>query len=919
MAPRLQSISVPVRASVPGVFSIFEMAGWLLAHPRISRDPVPAVNSGHNSTERRRSERLFESLPLIVRGTDLLGQPFEERTSTLSFNLHGCQYSSKHHLPRNSWVTLELPDKSGVSSLRARVAWVQRPHSIRDFFQVAVELESPANVWKRTHLPADWLKAETQFPSGGNSDATSEPRAHVPLETAAVATTLGHFMNASFRGQNKDEAGSGELAAVNPLLRDLRAEMERRSGDAPPAPEKRPEQTIGFVPRGFAAAAAGDPPAAREESAPRSAAAEAFFEKWKSEFEQAQAQARQEFSEQLTAKLRELEEGASRSRELLNNLTKQTDMLRAENDAAQEATSRVAQARLQLEAMEAARASRPAVDISKELTAANQAASADWQRRLQSEISVAEAQWNELLQSSIDASVQKLVGQLSDQSQEIVRTAEKRMTEKLDDLRGPFNLATAEARHTFSEIQSRIVQEVAIARGSLADVEQAASRTKEFSSQIEAATHDTLNELHRRLETILNSQTSEMNRRAEGVATSLTQRISPVLDTMGQQFLERTSAEMESRLAPHMERVPALVRELNSREAQAEESLRLHRERLRQVSENNQREASSLMAGTIANLQRDFESARKDALTQWTEELDATGVRAAHATAESMGRSSEWFQQEARAKLQVLVEQELANASTTFAAKTETAAQQFEAQLAAQSTGHLDQIRAQVESVAGEFSSRARTEMERAAESAAASFGTVLHNVSSTELENFTAASRTVMQQRSQEFEQTASRLLENLNSGATDSIRDFHSQMASKLESSVAEGRSTLASEFAAAMDGYRAERDAHHREWQRTLETTSEEASHKFHARLESSADTWISSSMRRLNEHGQNGIESLLRNADQALRDAFSKVFEGLAETLRERSVSATASAGGVAGFGPIGGRESSESSGPRNEAL
>jgi hypothetical protein len=876
---------------------------------------VLAVNSSHNSTERRRSERLFESLPLIVRGTDLLGQPFEERTSTLSFNLHGCQYTSKHHLPRNSWVTLELPGKSGISSLRARVAWVQRPHSIRDFFQVAVELESPANVWKHTHLPADWLKAETQFPSAGNSDATSEPRVHAPLETAAVATTLGHFMNASFRGQN-EESGSGELAAVNPLLRDLRAEMERHDSDA--ASERAADQETGRAPLGFASVRDENRSSGQENSPPRSLAAEAFFEKWKSEFEQAQAQARQEFSEQLTAKLNELEEGASRSRELLNHLTKQTDMLRAENDAAQEATSRVAQARLQLEAMEAARAARPSVDISKELTAASQTASADWQRRLQSEISVAEAQWNELLQSSIDASVQKLVGQLSHQSQEIVRNAEKRMTEKLDDLRGPFNLATAEARHTFSEIQSRIVQEVAIARGSLADVEQAASRTKEFSSQIEAATHDTLNELHRRLETILNSQTSEMNRRAESVATSLTQRISPVLDTMGQQFLERTSAEMESKLAPHMERVPALVRELNSREAQAEESLRLHRERLRQVSENNQREAASLMAGTIANLQHDFESARKDALTQWTEELDATGVRAAHATAESMGRSSEWFQQEARAKLQVLVEQELANASATFGAKTEAAAQEFESQLGTQSGAHLAQIRSHVESIAGEFTGHARTEMERAAETAAASFGTVLHNVSTTELERFTSASRAVVQDRAQEFEQTASRLLENLNTDAAESIQQFHSRMASKFESSIVEGRTALASEFRSAMDGYRAERDAHHREWARSLDSISDEASHKFHARLESTAETWISSSMRRLNEHGQNGIESLLRNADQALREAFSKVFEGLAETLRERSVSATA-AGGVAGFGPIGGRESTESSGPRNEAL
>jgi hypothetical protein len=70
--------------------------------------------------------------------------------------------------------------------------------------------------------------------------------------------------------------------------------------------------------------------------------------------------------------------------------------------------------------------------------------------------------------------------------------------------------------------------------------------------------------------------------------------------------------------------------------------------------------------------------------------------------------------------------------------------------------------------------------------------------------------------------------------------------------------------------------------------------------------------------LNEHGQNGIESLLRNADQALRDAFSKVFEGLAESLRDRSVAATASStGSVSGFGPLPTRDA-DTSGPRNEA-
>ncbi len=115
------------------------------------------MNSHQTSTERRRSERALESLPLVVRGVDLLGQPFEERTTTLAFSSHGCRYTSTHHLPRNSWVTLELPASAAGSGpadpLRARVAWVQRPHSIRDFFQIAVELESPVNIWKVRTAP----------------------------------------------------------------------------------------------------------------------------------------------------------------------------------------------------------------------------------------------------------------------------------------------------------------------------------------------------------------------------------------------------------------------------------------------------------------------------------------------------------------------------------------------------------------------------------------------------------------------------------------------------------------------------------------------------------------------------------------------------------------------------------------------
>ncbi|MGA7061295.1 MAG: hypothetical protein WBY69_08790, partial [Candidatus Acidiferrales bacterium] len=172
-----------------------------------------------------------------------------------------------------------------------------------------------------------------------------------------------------------------------------------------------------------------------------------------------------------------------------------------------------------------------------------------------------------------------------------------------------------------------------------------------------------MNDLHRRLEKILDAQTAEMNRRAESISAGIPHRVAPALDSLSHRFLERMSMEAEGKLAPHLERVPALLHELSAREMEVEESLRLHRERLRQVSEKNQREVAAQMATTLNGVHEDFETARKEALTKWAAELDASGVRAAHAAGESIGHTSEWLQQEARARLQAQVEQSLVTSS----------------------------------------------------------------------------------------------------------------------------------------------------------------------------------------------------------------------------------------------------------------
>jgi hypothetical protein len=869
------------------------------------------VDFSNPSTQRRRSERVPESLPIVVRGIDLLGQPFEERTATLAFNLHGCRYASKHHLPKNTWVTLELARGAQLHNVRARVAWIQRPHSVREFFQIAVELETPADIWAFEPAPPGWTAAAAK--SHVQAEAAAIPV--VPngerIETGVVSEKIREFGDEPMVDMN-ESMGSVENsvaepnAGENPFIRDLGADLERRA-----------RQVVDE-----AASQAGDRirRTAEEVEQRQTSASEEFLRKWKDELERTQSGAR-EFSAQLAAEQNailsdvksRIEDCFGQARRTMEDVEKKTAELRSETDAATEAASRVAHARLELEAVEAARSSRPATERPKEESPIFEAASAGWRERLASETSVAQAQWNELLQSSLDNGVRRLVEQLSERSQEIVRSTESKFSERVNELRQPLTQMTAEAREAAAEVKSSLDQEVARAKASLSEIEHSASRMNEFSAQLEAATQDSLSELRRRLDGIVDAQTVEMNRRAEEIANAATQKTAPALELLGQRTVEQAIADLEAKAAPHLERVPQLLSELSAREMQMGEGLRLHRERLRQVSENSERELSSHLVATVAEVRDDFETARKEAIGRWNEELDAVGVRATHAAAESIERSSQWFQQETQSRLQVLVEQSLSGAGAALDEKVAEAKQKFANGLEAETAPHLAQIRDQLDTFTGELVGRARTQIEQAAEVTAAAFGQVLRGISDQEVEHFSTASQALIQDRNGELEASVGRFLGRFESDAEISLGHFREQIAAELESNVSASRSALAAELSATLGGYRAEQDARQKEWIESLDRISDEAAGRYRERLDTACDSWMVSSVRRLNEHGQNVIESLMRSADQALRDSCARFFDGLAETLRDR-----AGSNGVGTYAPAAAREGVEIPPPHSDS-
>ena len=619
-----------------------------------------------NSTvERRRSRRISESVPLVIRGTDLLGHPFEEHTTTLTLNLQGCRYFSRHNLPRNSWVDIEVAEGEDQRTVRARVAWIHRPHAIGDLFQVAVELDGSANIWGLKEAPIDWDSS------------------HWSQKTPAA-----------------------ESASASGVIPSAVASPEIVMGDRP-----LPLTTLSDSPAESGQASMGN--------------------------------------------------------------------------------------------------SMSQAPVSFENTAAI------WRERLQSEMDIAQHEWDELLQSSIDRSLQRLSEQLPERAQEAARATEEKIARQFASLSETLVQISSEAQDALAGVKSAIDQEVSRARESIEQIRR--------------------------------------------------------------QLLDRIGTEAEARVAPHAARVPELVRELAARDEQMAESLHLHRERLRHASDYTLRDIAAHSEAVTASVRLDFERARSEALTKWHEELETLDARSSHAAAEALGRTSEWLQQDTRERLQLLSEQTLASATAKLEEQANKAAGLFETHLEGQSIFHLAHVHQQLDGVADDLAVQTRTKLAEAAEAAAASFGEVLHNISSERTERFDQASRSALDTKRQELE-------------------DYTRQ-----------ARAAFENESSASLDAHRSEFAARAEEWSQNLNRIADEAAAENTGRIRSAADAWTLTSVRRLNEHGQNIIDSLIRSADQALRDSASKMFEGLAAALRDQAADSS---------GPPAGANFAEASSPEN---
>ena len=605
---------------------------------------------------KRRSTRIMQAVPLAVSGVDALGRPFMERTSTLIINCHGCRFQSKHYVLKNMWVSLEVPHPEAGQAprtVRGRVAWIQRPRTVRQLFQVALELETPGNTWGIAFPPPDWFSpSESVAVSGahpGSADAAPEvsdtTEIRLPLtepELAAMPTQdnlrvfpapasatdaslqlARHMARLMADAKQQIQTAAREVAA-QAVAAERRVSMEEWEKKFSIAREQLAQQVSGAVAR------------IQEEFDTRSrvahaAAAEALqreLPQWIApQLEELTRELTQQISDRGTAERNEQTQHLANAVESLRTLCQQAEesaaQLRAEAQQAEtQITNRASEAVREVDDVArqrevAANAHREAMsaaanEIREQAAASLSAAQASWQTHLDNEVKAAHERWHATLESTLAAAQEKAAAGLDEHIRSRVSQVQEETGRQIAAARESMSSGAAETEKRIAELRNSLEEEAA----------RQTSVVHDFMTSAAAAAEQRIAGLHNSFEEQAERQRAAVYESMRGAAAEGEQRIAGLRNSFEEQsqWLEAAlgrAAESSERLEHFSARVEsAQSQALASFASQIDDVRSLHRNELHRQSE-------TLLEELNARTRTTFEESCRLAISRFDQQIDS--------------------------------------------------------------------------------------------------------------------------------------------------------------------------------------------------------------------------------------------------------------------------------------------------------
>jgi hypothetical protein len=620
---------------------------------------VESVPSNDAGTQKRRSTRIVQAVPINVAGVDALGQPFKERTTTVMVNCHGCKYQSKHYVPKNSTITLEIPRTEPAlppRTVKGRVVWVQRPKVVRELFQIGLEFETAGNVWGIAFPPDDWFPCAeyetgavfTASPASGAAKPAApaapvpitpekaEPSARIP---APAATSLGppaeaapdnkiHVVPAPAQTAETHLANAQQMAKMVAEAKDTLDKTLRRDA------QSAINEEMTFVRQQL-------------DTQLHEAVEHAIKVSMERVSESAGKKFIQQASERSAAIVEEARKASQVNAENLDAKVReavQRAVSHAAEEAAKQAAEQTAAHNLKHtveEAVERVIMRREAATPSLGILASPEAAQEhldQWKKNLEetahnvrtqtikqaeADAAAAKQRWNDEFAAAVNNASQTLEERIGHASESAVTRAEQEIAARQTDIRSGLDEAVAGAQSVFQSLGATLEQERA--------------RTEEARARLEESAKAALDESRRRLDEMISAQQAEAARKAdENIRSGLDDAVAGA-----QSVFQSLGATLEQERA-RTEETRARLEE--STKAALDESRRRLDEMISAQQAEAAQKADELISERVQHVEPMLQDAARKAMEHFSGEVDQTlapKLEAAEKTASKLSHASE--------------------------------------------------------------------------------------------------------------------------------------------------------------------------------------------------------------------------------------------------------------------------------------
>jgi hypothetical protein len=896
---------------------------------------------------KRRSTRIVQAVPLQVTGVDALGRPFVERTSSLILNCHGCRYQSKHYVLKNMWVKLEIPHPDTDQTprtVRGRVAWIERPRTVRQLFQVALELEVPGNVWGIGFPPEDWFgftEPENEaaavgaahgvsplFPGSAPVDqgahlqvhpATTETDFHVSLTEPDLLALFSPDNVRVFPSPASTTDTSLQLARhVTRLLAEARQQIhaETREAAAQAVSAERNssreqwEQQITEAREALSVELAGAIEKIQDEIQTRTGAVhEATAAALQDDLPKRLAPQLEELTRNLAARLSE--EGAAQRAEQEQQLASAVEALRQLCQQAEETISRLraraeeAEAHIGARAEAAERAIEQAARQREELlgaqqesllAAANEAqqriasslvpARENWEAHLNSEVETAQARWQIAVDAAFAGAQERAAGLLNERASTLVSEFQR----EAERLGGALHQAATDAgiqsaRHIAGLQESTEVHTERL-EGALTRAGEVSERLENFSARLESVEQQALGGFQSQVDDVLGMHRNELHRRSESIFDEIAARIRGAFEEASQQALSQFSRQVEVLIGPQMASTDEAIERLAGGRSLLDQTMTLHQERIRTTTDHAFAEALAEFQGNLGSVEEMLRRSAETVTANSLSALDARVESMKRQAVEDLVRSAEWYEKRAETQIQGIAERIGEQTASQLGERAGKISREVTGEMDQSSRNFVTYAQKQMADVVSDAFERARALFAEAAETTSAAFIDEIQRHARRDLDGYMAELQKSAVEARTRLDAAHSDLAEKVTSEQEGFLRRFQTGMSDAVEAGVAEANQRVQAGFEPLLKSWKSMTEAHQTEMYEIYTRLGEQAAQQYRERLDNVSSQWMLATVTSLDHQSRDAVSRIAVTTEEKLRATCTKVFADIGDALRDR---------------------------------